>query len=123
LTVAPKGRIEVEGVSEVTGAFAELASDTRDVKSPSEELGRRGLEATLRVVPILSGTLAGGITFETSERGVELGSPEPYAAFPEYGTRWQIAQRYLGAGFDEMSADAPEVYNRWLEDQLKANGG
>jgi hypothetical protein len=119
----PKQRIEVSGIPEAQGAFEELARDTANVKSPSEELGRRGLEETLRVVPHLSGDLAAGITFEADEHGVALGSPDDYGAFPEYGTRWQVAQRYLGAGFDEMVQAAPEVYDRWLADQLKANGG
>jgi hypothetical protein len=116
-------RVSVEGIPEVEGAFAELGRDTANVKTPSEELGRRGLEETLRVVPRLSGELAAGITFEADEHGVALGSPDAYGAFPEYGTRWQIAQRYLGAGFDEMAQAAPEVYERWLADQLRANGG
>lgn len=121
MTAAPK--VTIEGLPEVEAALDGLAADTADVRAPSTELGRIGEEAALRVVPRLTGALAAAITPRPDEHGVALVVDERYALAMEFGTRFVLGHRYMGAGFDAMSQAAPAVYEQWLESKVKKNGG
>jgi hypothetical protein len=121
---APAGpAVEVLGTDEVLAAFDSLEKRTASQLVPSTELGRLGQLAALQLVPRLTGELAGAIEAAADEHSAALVVDSDHAAYMEFGTRYVLEHRYMKAGFDAMAEAAPDVYGRWLEDQVAQTGG
>jgi hypothetical protein len=122
--VASGEHVQVTGVPQVAHAFDGLASSAADVTRPSTELGRVGRDASLAVVPHLTGALGDAIVANVDTHGVALSvSGIAYAAVMEFGGRYVLEHRYMKAGFDAMSEATPEVYGRFLDENVKRAGG
>lgn len=118
-----KSGMEVLGVDEVSAAFSSLDKRTSSQAAPSAQLGPIGQRAALAVVPRLTGELAAAIEALADEHGIALQVDSDHAAYMEFGTRYVLEQRYMRAGFEAMAEAAPDVYGRWLEDQVAQTGG
>ena len=105
----------VEGKDEAARAIDSIATKASDAARIADEVARIGLDAARAAAPRRTGELASSLAVEVGTNEAELGTEVGYAEFPEFGTVHMAAWRFIGAGYEAMTARAEGIANDWLQ--------
>ena len=103
--------VRVEGADEAIRAYQAIADDARDMGDAHRAIAAAGADAARARAPRATGSLAATIAGDSTDREATLSVGVPYWPFTEFGTRYLLGKRYLGAGIDAMERAAPDAYH------------
>jgi hypothetical protein len=102
----------VEGIPQVRRAFDKLGDEAARLEKPHRALVDIGIRTAVQNAPVLTGRLRGSIEGRADDTGAYVLTEIPYAPFPEYGTRYILAHRYMTRGYEAMERAAEPTYEQ-----------
>jgi HK97 gp10 family phage protein len=111
--------VEVTGIPEAQAAIQGVVDDARSLGDVHRLIAQAGEDGARARSPARSGRLSGSIRGGADDRQATLAVGVEYWPYPEFGTRYQRARKYMAAGIRAMRKTAGKEYRKKLGDGYK----
>jgi HK97 gp10 family phage protein len=118
-----KAVVDPESQRKVLAGLEEFAKRAADASKANERVLQIGLTETRKAAPRRTGELIGTLAVDASAGGGVLSVGVSYAPYPEFGTRYVQARRFMRAGHEAMEQAAEPIYSEHLETAIRSAGG
>jgi HK97 gp10 family phage protein len=102
--------LTVTGVEPAQAAFDGIVEDARSLGDVHALIAQAGEDAARARAPVATGRLAASIASSSNDRQATLGVGVAYWPYPEFGTRYLRARRYMAAGIRAAKRTAGREY-------------